>query len=133
VGQLGSFDPWGRKTRAGFHARRRDRGLRIAKFSACAIPVDRETKNHLTIDPLSPRLIALLARSADGLPTSLTAGKNVVGFAQSAPLSVVQAWWILRIVGRKGRGASAQQPQKNRLREVRSGRAEHGSCACREP
>jgi hypothetical protein len=81
VGQLGSFDPWGRKTRAGFHARRRDRGLRIAKFSACAIPVDRETKNHLTIDQLSPRLIALLARSADSLPTSLTAGKNVARFA----------------------------------------------------
>ena len=38
-------------------------------------------KNHLTIDQLSPRLIALLARSADSLPTTLTAGKNVAGFA----------------------------------------------------
>ena len=26
---------------------------------------------------------------------------------------MVQAWWILRIVGRKGRGAFAQRPQKN--------------------
>ena len=46
----------------------------------CDPPRPRD-KNHLTIDHLSPRLIALLARSVDSLPTSLTAGKNVAGFA----------------------------------------------------
>jgi hypothetical protein len=86
--------------------------LADSEFSARAIPVDRETKNHRTIDQLSPRLIALLARSADSLPTSLTAGKNVTGFAQSAPLSAVQAWWILRIVGRKGVALSRSSPKR---------------------
>jgi hypothetical protein len=38
-------------------------------------------KNDLKIDHRSPRLIALLARSADSWATSLTAGKNVAGFA----------------------------------------------------
>jgi hypothetical protein len=54
--------------------------LRIAKFSAGAIPVDRETKTTSGLIILTQGSL-LYARSAGSLEASLTAGKNVAGFA----------------------------------------------------
>ena len=77
VGQLGSLDFGEEKPARG--------STRHEATEACGSrnsrdPPQPRDKNHLTID-LSPRLIALRARSADSLATSLTAGKNVARFA----------------------------------------------------
>jgi nitrite reductase/ring-hydroxylating ferredoxin subunit len=80
-------------------------------------------------EAISPRLIGLLARSAGGLATSLTAGKNVAALPQSAAcrrrkLGGSFGSWA-------GRGAFARLPQKSHLREVHYGRAEYEFSACR--